>query len=185
MSMWTICMWGEGALKLCEQVNEKFLWPAYTYATFPLPVVGTELNLRHLPDEMAHIARFARQDFVSCSWTWWSRLNFCLATAHFSCCLSHIHQWCYWTLIVTNWPVCPVWTLPHSQQMLYVPITFCFTSTGWTKLGMFPGGGGTSDVIPGHLPADMVADSLVIKQEGDWGRLLTGFGSPHRWIKHA
>ena len=68
-------------------------------------------------DEAIHVERIS----VSWSLMLWSWLKLCSATADFSGCSNLICLSCSLMRSWTDRPLCPMYTLPHSQGILYMP----------------------------------------------------------------
>ena len=71
----------------------------------------------------------------------WLRLNLCSATADLSGFPSHIYEWCSFIVFPIYRPVCPMYTWPHWQGMLYTPVVLSprWSFTRWRRLEIFLG----------------------------------------------
>jgi hypothetical protein len=89
-------------------------------------------------------------------------------------------QWCFLTLISMEWPVCPMWTWPHLQGMLYTPGVLSPRSsfTGQSKLVIFLSGRPT-DLL---LCLDSI-QLMCLKVMLTKGRRATEVGNSLQWIE--
>jgi hypothetical protein len=71
---------------------------------------------------------------MRCPW-----LILCSALADLFRCPSQTCHWCSFDLMSMEWAVCPMWTLPHSQEILQTPsvLNLRLSLSGWRRLHHF------------------------------------------------